>query len=266
MSWQGTKTCSQRPHLATSCQPHIAYPMVKMDNPWRFEKTYGTPAGRSGISTVSLERRYDVEKTLDPGDPAAGGVGACNGGVFVVRNRKSGKRCVHKKIPSQHKSVLEREILLLQVLRHPNIVGYVDAFITEHHPVRLGLYMEYCDLGSLQNLLDSYCSHYPAFVPESFVWHILHSLTSALQYLHHGIHATDHRDPPKPCDRRVWPIILHRDIKPDNIFLRSIGDEKSLFYPHWPFGSSQAIKTRHPSSYPKIVLADFVRPPALGGE
>ena len=231
-----------------------------MLSPWRFEKTYGRPAGRAKIATVSLEHLYTVEKTLDPG-AGAGRKGGLNAGVFVVKNRKTGKSCVYKKIPGQHKEILEREILLLQVLRHPNIVGFVDAFITDHQPVQLGLYMEYCDLGSLQDLLDRYCSHLPALIPESFVWHVLHSLTSALQYIHHGIAAGDRRDPPEPCDRRAWPIILHCDIKPDNIFLRST-HEQFLVYPHHPLVPGKKVITQHPSSYPKVVLADFVRPPS----
>lgn len=259
-----------------------------MPDRFRFQKAYGVPAGRPEIGTKSLESLYRIEKVLDSGghDPQA--VGALNNGVLLVRNRQSGKLRVQKCIPTQSSkvdsSMLQREILMLQVLRHQNVVGYVDACITDGVPRQMSLYMEYCDLGSLQKLIKRYLQndeYIPAELccgcqqqspsrvsaPESFVWHVLHSLASALQYLHYGIGGNDHRDPPEPKGPSEWPPILHRDIKPDNILLRTAPGALSsskypsgpLIYPHWPYNKKDPESGDQ--TYPKIVLADFVSAP-----
>lgn len=239
--------------------------MAKLD-PHRMERTYGRPEERPKIAQGNLEHLFIKQKTLDEGD--GNGAGALNQGVYLVKHRKSGVRCVYKKIVED--KTLEREILFLQVLRHPNIVNYVDAFITEQRPKELGLYMEFCDCGSLQDLINKYVSYNkehppppngsPELIPESFIWHVFHSLANALQYIHHGIRAGDHRDPPEPAPRHIWPVILHRDIKPDNIFFRTARGQSdtALFYPHWPLQKVNPTQTKRPSSYPKVVLADFV--------
>lgn len=240
--------------------------MAEID-PHRIERSYGRPRGHPRISTCNLEHLFINEKTLDEGN--GNGTGALNLGVYLVRHRKTNVRCVYKKI--QENEVLEREILFLQVLKHPNIVKYVDAFISEGIPRGMGLYMEFCDGGSLQDLLNKYVSHNkadqppPALIPESFIWHVFHSLANALQYIHHGIRAGDHRDPPEPLPHHKWPIILHRDIKPDNIYFRidHRPNNKTLFYPHWPWHEFNPTRTERPSSYPKVILADFVSLPAL---
>ena len=101
------------------------------------------------------------------------------------------------------------------------------------------LYLEYCELGTLHDLIKKYVEHNKrnlreqAHMPEPFIWHVLESMASALQYIHHGIGS----DGKQVELARVWPCIVHHDIKPDNIFLRK-------------------SESCH---YPKIVLADFVR-------
>lgn len=246
----------QLPQRSLDCK------MSPPQDDYRFEKKYGIPADRPHIATVSLEHHYCVEKVLDPGAK----VGALNLGVFLVRHRTTGKLQVQKKIPFSQD--LEREILVLQVLRHPYVVGFVDAFITnDTFPPQLSLYMEYCDLGSMQDLIKRYVKHNgtshgsPAYLPEVFILHSLHSLASALQYLHHGIEVNDRRDPPVPRSITEWPTILHRDIKPDNILLRTPPAEyppatQPSIYPHWPFNQHDLLGSIR--TFPKVVLADFV--------
>ena len=69
-------------------------------------------------------------------------------------------------------------------------------------------------------------------IPESFVWHAYIQLAEALAYLHEGYNRT------RP-DRKApagFQKVVHRDIKPHNVFLR---------------------KARNGYDYPDIVLADF---------
>lgn len=237
--------------------------MAHLYHELRFERTYGLPVGRKHIATKSLEHQYLIKKTIDRG----GDIGGLNAGVFLVENLQNNKLGVLKRIPPSDRE-LEREILFLQVLKHPNIVSYRDAFITDDIPKKIGLYLEYCSGGSLADLMDKYIerngqeSHKPpAYVPEAFVWHTLHSLTHALQFIHHGIKSSDRRNPPVPMDAKHWPIILHRDIKPENVFLNHCplpqGKlERSRLYPHWPFNEEDPQHSM--TTYPRIVLADFV--------
>lgn len=227
----------------------------------RFRNYYPVPHGRPKISSSSLENNYRIEKVLDSGKGGPDAIGGCNNGVYLVRHRQSGKLRVEKRIPVEkglRSLKLEREILLLEVLQHPNIMGFADAYIVPRH---MSLYMEYCDLGSLHTMIVRYLHHQQppstVCVPEAFIWHILHSLASALQYLHWGIDKSDSKGPPGPKFAPNWYAVLHRDIKPDNILFRTVAPPpRSLLYPHWPCHKADPEGSR--GVYPKVVLADFV--------
>lgn len=63
---------------------------------------------------------------------------------------------MHSEKISPKRKVLEREILFLQILDHPNIFGFVDAFITDSIPKQVGLYMEYCEFGTAHEFIGRY--------------------------------------------------------------------------------------------------------------
>ncbi|KAI4174972.1 MAG: hypothetical protein LQ343_001999 [Gyalolechia ehrenbergii] len=237
----------------------------------RFKREHGFPQGRREIATKDLNEQYATLRRLVPD-----GTGGLNEGIDFVRDNDTGRRYVQKQIdPSSN--ILLREMLLLQALDHPNILKFENAFIDKsawnHH--RASLYMEFCNLKSAQDLLGKYHKRnigkpkaLRVYIPEAFIWHIFRSLAYALQYLHHGIHIGDNRDPKDLATivrdenycRYVWPMIMHRDIKPENIFLKKT-------QPLW--GSTvqrrkilRFIPIRKKTyqvypQYPKVVLGDF---------
>lgn len=185
------------------------------------------PSGRPSIAHRDLEAlgRFQRLKTLDDGKGAHSGLsGNMNDGVFLVKRKKDGLICVQKRIPTRNKHLLD-EIRVHYRLEHPNICQYIDAFIADHDPppLRASLYIEYCDQGSLEMVLERYRrrSEKPrarSYIPEGFIWTVFLDICSALQYLHYGIEAGDTSPPKHPPE---WRRVLHRDIKPANIFLKS---------------------------------------------
>ncbi|KAI9709813.1 MAG: hypothetical protein M1812_007605 [Candelaria pacifica] len=194
---------------------------------------------RLEVARANISHRFEKLKTIDSGVWESGqddgpGKGALNAGVYLVRRKKDGKVCVEKRIPPRKELI--REIHYLRRLHHPNICEYVDAFISKQPPTA-SLYMEYCDLGTMDGVIDQYRKHareQRKRIPEAFIWKTFFQIADALQYIHQGIDSTT--DPSTPI--KDWIPILHHDIKPSNIFIKST--------PNPP-----------PSTYPRLVLGDF---------
>ncbi|KAL8665173.1 MAG: hypothetical protein Q9202_002395 [Teloschistes flavicans] len=241
----------------------------------RFTKEYGLPPGRPEIATKPLADMYTFVKKLNPE-----GSGALNEGINIVRDRKTGRRVVQKRLDPT-KRVLLRELILLRVLHHPNIIKYVDGSLDKEvwHRHEASLYLQFCSLGNAQRLLYKYHRHNinrseedKVYIPEAFIWHMFRSLAYALQYLHFGLMPEEQRSPQElnsVCRdpsyiRDVWPMIIHRDIKPENIFFRKtqpgwtpVVQRRKLFHVLPVKEKSYAVFPQ----FPRVVLGDFVSPP-----
>lgn len=95
-------------------------------------------------------------------------------------------------------------------------------------------FAEHLDLGSLYQWYQSQ----GLIFPEPFIWHVLCSIATALQFCRHG-----HASLP---GRQGWDAVVHGDIKCENILLTAVDQD------------------RQPEDYPPIKLADFRLAHTLG--
>ena len=111
---------------------------------------------REPISDSNIRARYDQLHAIDPGD---GTVGGMNGGVFVVRLiRSPDKLYVEKRFKSTEISFAVKEINMLRKLKHGSLTFYTAAFVTQNPP-DASVYVEFCDRGSLENIIVKYAEH-----------------------------------------------------------------------------------------------------------
>ena len=103
---------------------------------------------------------------------------------------------------------LKNEIIILQNLKHPNIVKFEDVKKTKKH---FYIVMEYCNGGELSKALEKYQEKYGRSLPEEIVQYLMRQIINAFQYIHKL-------------------KIIHRDIKLDNILLNyeTEEDKKNL--------------------------------------
>jgi NIMA (never in mitosis gene a)-related kinase len=140
--------------------------------------------------------KYQVLSTI-----AAGAYGT----VSTVRRLEDGSVFVWKEICYAGLSLKERKQLiteasLLRDLRHPNIVEYIDRIVDSARGT-IYLVMEHCTGGDLGSLLLA-CRKKHDFIAEDVIWKLFMQIVSAL----------------KECHCRD-PKVIHRDIKPGNVFL-----------------------------------------------
>jgi hypothetical protein len=105
-----------------------------------------------------------------------------------------------KNIPKKEREATKLEVDLLKRLNHPNIVGYVDSFLSKNQE-SLCICMEYCDGGDLASQIKAAKRN---LFSESKILHWFVQLALGLHYMHGN-------------------RILHRDLKTQNVFLLGNG-------------------------------------------
>ncbi|KAK1443904.1 serine/threonine-protein kinase NEK like protein [Babesia gibsoni] len=134
------------------------------------------------------------------------------GEVFQVQHKLTGELFCHKVVAYKGLTEKEKEQLVMEVnvmrdLKHPNIVRYVDRVVDRSKHL-LYIVMEYCDSGDLAENMRQFHKHYEK-VNEQVIFDIALQLLFALAYCHNSSLG--------PKRGRI----LHRDLKPQNIFLHS---------------------------------------------
>ncbi|KAI4290335.1 MAG: hypothetical protein L6R35_000395 [Caloplaca aegaea] len=143
------------------------------------------------------------------------------------------KEISYIKMGQKEREQLHAEFSILSSLRHPNIVAYYHR----HHlkdTQDLHLYMEYCGGGDLSKLIKNLIAQ-NQFAEEAFVWSMFSQLATALYRCHYGLDPpeagtnvlglTGEVKPPQGLRGKNQIMILHRDLKPDNVFL---GDDNQV--------------------------------------
>lgn len=203
-------------------------------------------AFRSHATNTGLIRFLDYEENDFEHVKTLSG-GAMNGGIYLVRRRSDGLLCIKKTLqPEQFapegKSVPrgyayegsgDSEATMLARIRaykNPNL-NSIAAYIRPPLGGQKILYVRYCDLGSLDELIIAHRSSRTR-IPEEFLWHIFRSVANALSTIHWGTSEALNR---RRDGTGQFNYMIHYDVKPDNIFLSA-----------WPG-----------HTYPLVVLGDF---------
>ena len=97
---------------------------------------------------------------------------------------------------------------ILRELRHPNIVKYYDRIIDKEKS-RIYIVMEFCEQGDMGQLIKR-CKKQKDYIPEEMGWKILSQMILGLF----------------ECHKRKEGKILHRDLKPGNVFIDSQNNVK----------------------------------------
>ena len=151
---------------------------------------------------------YEVVDTLGRGS---------FGVVHLVKRKADGKRLVCKvmaygNMTEKEKEMIVSEVNILRELQHPHIVRYYDR-ILDKRLAKVYVIMEYCDGGDMAEQIKRKRLQGKHF-EESRIWRALAQLLLAFDACH------NHRE------NGTMKPILHRDVKPSNIFLDGRGNIK----------------------------------------
>ncbi|CCK72490.1 serine/threonine protein kinase KIN3 KNAG_0K01250 [Huiozyma naganishii CBS 8797] len=170
---------------------------------------------------------------------------------------------VRKEIKYGHMNQKERQQLIaeckiLSHLQHDNIVRFYSWDFNEQMQI-LYLYMEYCSQGDLQNLIATYKSE-RKYIPEQIIWNILTQLLLALYRCHYGEDLqplnTIYDRMKKPTIKKDTNIVIHRDMKPGNVFLNGESNDSS--------GGGNSWDGKKNDSAGVVKLGDFGLAKSLG--
>eukprot|EP01041_Mallomonas_annulata_P012563 gene12563-26456_t len=163
--------------------------------------------------------------------------------VYRARRRSDGETVALKRISvdmmdEKAREKCLKEVRLLQSLDHPNIVRYLDSFISENDLV---IVVEWAAAGDLKRQLRKAQERNVGF-DERVIWKYFSQMCDALKHMH---------------DKRI----MHRDLKPANIFLTIDGTVKV-----GDLGLSRELSADTVQAHSKVGTPLYMSPEVLRGD
>ena len=125
------------------------------------------------------------------------------GSVYLVKRKADNniyalKSVIMDKLKKKEQENSLNEVRILASIRHPNIIGYKEAFWDENSQ-SINIVMEYANEGDLQHKIEQYKKE-NRFFEENIIWSYSIQMVEGLKALH---------------DEKI----MHRDLKSANVFL-----------------------------------------------
>ncbi|KAF4579435.1 G2-specific serine/threonine protein kinase [Pleurotus pulmonarius] len=143
--------------------------------------------------------------------------------IRKVRRKTDGMIFARKELNFERMTERDRkqivaEVNILKDLHHDHIVRYHDRYVDKEAGI-LYILMEYCGGGDLSGVIKQAQKHNRP-ISEDAVWNFFLQILLALQHCHHpNGHSRSGSTGLEPDSKERRPQILHRDLKPDNVFL-----------------------------------------------